>query len=370
MIRLSRPYLPEKSLEDLILTLRSGNLVQGEKVAVFEAALSRYLEIPEVIVVSSGTAALYLSLIAHNIGKGDEVIVPAYCFPAVANVVELVGARPVFVDIRADNCCIDTALIATKINRKTAAIMPVHEFGHPADMHLINIVAQQHGLVVIEDAACALGTKYKSKAAGTMGDTGCFSFHPRKILTTGEGGAIVTRSNSMASRLRKLRNHGIKMDGTRAGFVFPGYNFRMTDFQAALGLEQLNQLDDTVYVYRHQAAYYANLLKETAVEYCWNNNTEEYSTYQTFLVYLPGKIQGEKIKGEMYDSGVETNIGAHAIPYQSYYAEKYPHLRGEYPVALKAWRHALALPIGRHITAGDQEFIVEQLLKSLKAYGF
>jgi dTDP-4-amino-4,6-dideoxygalactose transaminase len=354
----------------MMLTVRSGNLVQGEKVAAFEAALSEYLDIPEAVVVSSGTAALYLSLIAHNIGQGDEVIVPAYSFPAVANVVELVGARPVFVDIRADNCCIDTALIVDKMNRKTAAIMPVHEFGHPADMEQINYLAEHRGLIVIEDAACALGTKYHSKPAGTLGDTGCFSFHPRKILTTGEGGAIVTRSSSMAARLRKLRNHGIKMVGTRAGFVFPGYNFRMTDFQAALGLEQLKQLDDTVYIFRHQADYYVSLLKNSAVECCYNEHNAEYSTYQTFLIYLPGKIQADIMKTALFDRGVETNIGAHAIPYQAYYAEKYPHLPGDYPVAHRAWRQALALPIGRHITAGDQEFVVEQLLSVLKTHGF
>jgi perosamine synthetase len=370
MIRLSRPYLPEKSLNEMISTVRSGNLVQGEKVAAFEAALSEYLDIPEVVVVSSGTAALYLSLKAHNIGRGDEVIIPAYSFPAVANVVELVGARPVFVDILPRNCCIDTALIADKITRKTAAIMPVHEFGHPAEMDHINQLAEHHGLVVIEDAACALGTKYQKKPAGTLSDTGCFSFHPRKILTTGEGGAIVTRSSSMASRLRKLRNHGIKMDGNRAGFALPGYNFRMTDFQAALGLEQLNQLDDTVYIFRHQADYYAGLLKKSSVECCYNLNKDEYSTYQTFLIYLPEKIHAEKMKADLFERGVETNIGAHAIPYQSYYAEKYPKMPGDYPVAYKAWRHGLALPIGRHITAADQEFVIEHLLAILKAYGF
>jgi len=370
MIRLSRPYLPEKSLEDMLISVRSGNLVQGEKVAAFEAALSAYLGIPEVVVVSSGTAALYLSLLAHNIGQGDEVIIPAYSFPAVANVVELVGARPVFVDIHPNNCCINTLLIQEKINRKTKAIMPVHQFGHPADMEQIISLADHHGLLVIEDAACALGTKYGSKPAGTLGDTGCFSFHPRKILTTGEGGAIVTNNENMASRLRKLRNHGIKTNGISTNFIFPGHNFRMTDFQAALGLEQLNQIDDTVSVFRHQAEYYAGLHRSSTVECCYNANKDEHSTYQTFLVYLPGKIPSEKVKAELFARGVETNIGAHAIPYQSYYAEKYAHLPADFPVAFKAWRHAIALPIGRHITAFEQEFVVENLLAIIKAYGF
>jgi len=362
MIRLSKPYIPEKSLEDVISSIRTGNLVQGEQVAAFEAALSDYLNIDEVIVVSSGTAALYLSLIAHKIGPGDEVIIPAYSFPAVANVVELVGARPVFVDISLKDCCIDVSLIEKKITKRTAAIMPVHEFGHPADMNEINILAQKDGLIVIEDAACALGTRYYGKAVGAFSDAGCLSFHPRKILTTGEGGAVVTQKSSLATKIRQLRNHGIKNVNASIDFVQPGYNFRMTDFQAAMGLEQLKQLNETITIYREQAEYYVAKLQYSAVEYCFPVNEDHLSTFQTFQIFLPDGIPATKMKAALYDRKIETNIGAHAIPYQSYYKDKYSPENKAYPKALKAWRNGLALPMGRHITVENQNYIVNQLL--------
>ncbi len=370
MIRLSRPYIPEKSIEDLMQSLRSGNLVQGEQVAALEKALSAYLDVEEVIIVSSGTAALFLSLIANNIGAGDEVIIPAYSFPGIANVIELTGARPVFCDISLSDCCIDTKLIEKKINRRTAAIMPVHAFGHPADMNQINIIALKHGLVVIEDAACALGTEYIGRKVGVFGDTGCFSFHPRKILTTGEGGAIVTHNLNLAAKLRRLRNHGIKMKNGFTDFVAPGYNFRMTDFQAAMGIEQLVQFEDTLDTYRKQAARYAGLLKNSAVEFCFPSKEGSLSTFQTFQVFLPGKITAAKVKATLTERNVETNIGAHAIPFQSYYKEKYLTESGEYPAAYRAWRYGLALPMGRHLTKDDQEIVVNELLSAIKEYGF
>ncbi|MDO9634882.1 MAG: DegT/DnrJ/EryC1/StrS family aminotransferase [Paludibacter sp.] len=370
MIRLSRPYIPEKSLEDVIKCIRTGNLIQGEQVAAFEDALSEFLDIGEVIVVSSGTAALFLSLIAHDIGAGDDVIIPAYSFPGVANVVELTGARPVFVDISLKDCCIDVSLIERKITKRTAAIMPVHAFGHPAGMNHINTLAEKNGLIVIEDAACALGTQYQGKPVGVFGDAACFSFHPRKILTTGEGGAVVTQKSSVANKIRKLRNHGIKILDASTDFVFPGYNFRMTDFQAAMGLEQLVQLNETITIFRNQAEHYARLLEDSPVEYCYPHNKDHLSTYQSFQIFLPGDITASKMKSGLYNRDIESNIGAHAIPYQSFYKEKYSPEPKEYPAALRAWRNGLTLPMGRHITGENQEYIVKQLLTLVKEYGF
>lgn len=370
MIRLSRPYIPEKSIEDVMQSLRSGNIVQGEQVASLENALSRYLNIEEVILVSSGTAALFLSLIVNNIGAGDEVIVPAYSFPGIANVIELAGARPVFCDVSLSDCCIDVKLLEQKINRRTAAIMPVHAFGHPAEMNQINIIALKHGLVVIEDAACALGTEYIKRKVGVFGDIGCFSFHPRKILTTGEGGAVVTNNLNLAAKLRRLRNHGIKIKDGFTDFVSPGYNFRMTDFQAAMGIEQLVQYEDTLKIYRAQAELYASLLHNSAVEYCFPSKEGSLSTFQSFQIFLPGKIAAAKIKAKLHERNIETNIGAHAIPFQSYYKEKYLPESGEYPAALRAWRNGLALPMGRHLLEKDQEKVVNELLSAINEYGF
>lgn len=210
MIRLTRPYIPDEAIEKCIEVLRSGNLVQGLYAEKFEQAISDYLDVKHAMVVSSGTAALHLSLIALGIGPGDEVIVPAFSFPATANVVELVGAKPVFVDIKLDDFCIDASFIESVITNNTKAIIPVHEFGMPANMKPVLKLAEKYKLFIIEDAACALGAEYENRKAGAFGNLGCFSFHPRKAITTGEGGVVVTNDISLAEKIRAIRNHGIE----------------------------------------------------------------------------------------------------------------------------------------------------------------
>jgi len=177
MIRLAKPHIPDGAIAAVIEVLKSGDLVQGKYVKEFEQKLMEYLDIENAVVVSSGTAALHLSLIALGIGQGDEVVVPAFTFPATANVVELVGAKPVFVDINLDDYCIDAKKIAKVITERTKAIMPVHEFGQAAKMDDIAQIAHKYNLRVVEDAACALGTEFNHQKVGTFGDFGCFSFH-------------------------------------------------------------------------------------------------------------------------------------------------------------------------------------------------
>ena len=180
MIKLARPHIPKKAIKKAIQIIKSGNLVQGKYVAEFEEKFEEYLNIKHCIIVSSGTAALHLSLLAMDFKQGDEIIVPAFAFPAVANVVEIVGAKPVFVDISLDDFCIDTEKIETKISSKTKAIIPVHEFGQAAEMSRIMEIAGKYNLRIIEDSACALGAEYNSRKVGTFGDCGCFSFHHEK----------------------------------------------------------------------------------------------------------------------------------------------------------------------------------------------
>ena len=209
IIRLAKPNISSNAIDEIADVFKSGFLVQGKKVAEFEKNLANYFNVKNAICVSSGTAALHLSLIALNIKQGDEVIVPAFTFPATANVVELVGAKPVFVDINLNDFCIDISEIESKITEKTKAIIPVHEFGQVAKIHEIIEIAKKYNLKVVEDAACAFGAEYNYKKIGTFGDTGCFSFHPRKAITTGEGGVILTNNEYIVERLFALRNHGI-----------------------------------------------------------------------------------------------------------------------------------------------------------------
>ncbi len=348
-IRLARPNISEEAIQKVNEVLRSGNLVQGEYVEKFELALAGYLGCKHVVVVSSGTAALHLALISAGIGSGDEVIVPAFTFPATANVVELVGAKPVLVDITLDDFCIDTAQIEAAITSRTKAIMPVHEFGQAADMKSIMGIAQSHNLMVIEDAACALGTEYDGKKAGTFGKMGCFSFHPRKAITTGEGGAIITNDADIANKLKSLRNHGmVKHDGN-INFEYAGFNYRMTDFQAVLGIDQLQNFDESIEARQLQAkmldAAFENHPQITTPKVFINRR----HTYQTYHVLINSRIDRDLVKNKFREKNIESNYGAYALHMLSFYKRKYKSEENKFPNALNAYLHGLALPLGGHV---------------------
>jgi len=363
MIKLSKPYIPSSSFELIEQVIQSGNLVQGEQVLAFENKLSKYLDIEHVIVVSSGTAALHLALLALGIKANDEVIVPAYSFPAVANAVEMTGASCCFVDISLDDYCMDTKQLESKINKNTKAIMPVHEFGQAADIVPIMALAEKYNLHVIEDAACAIGTKYNNQFIGTFGDMGCFSFHPRKILTTGEGGAITTRDKTLADRLRQLRNHGIQSTEGKIDFVLPGYNYRMTDFQASMGLSQLEEINTTINIHKEQASLYHkafNQIQEIHIDSTFENRFQTYQTYH--IIFESGQIR-DFVKKELYQMGVESNIGAYSIPAQSYFHNKYNVSKLDYTYADIAYKRGLALPVGRHLNEKDIHFISTSVIK-------
>ena len=364
MIRLAKPYISEEATQKVTEVLRSGNLVQGENVRQFEEKLEHYLNVKHVVVVSSGTAALHLSLLALDIGHGDEVIVPAFTYPATANVVEIVGAKPVFVDITLDDFCIDAARIEEAITDKTKAVIPVHEFGQAADMDPIMALAKQNNLQIVEDAACALGSEYKGKKTGTIGNMGCFSFHPRKAITTGEGGAIVTNDSQLADKVRSLRNHGTSIVNDKIEFEYAGLNYRMTDFQAALGIAQLNEID---FLINHRIKM-AKAYDDHLMEIEWIKTSKILSgrkpVYQTYHLMVGDNIDRDSMITALKKNGIETNIGAYALPMIKYYRKKYNYQEQNYPSALNSYRYGLALPIGSHINITDIQHIYECLSKS------
>jgi perosamine synthetase len=233
-IPLMVPDIQQQDIDAVVSVLKTGMLVQGKKVEELENNVAKYLGVRHVIAASSGTATLHLALLASGIGTGDEVIVPAFSFIATANAIELVGATPIFVDIDLDTFNININLIEQAISSRTKAILPVHEFGLSCDISEICELAKRYNLSVIEDAACALGAKENGRFTGTTGDVGSFSFHPRKAITSGEGGILTTNDDEMARKLRILRNHGIENKDGKTEFVAAGLNYRLTDFQAAL----------------------------------------------------------------------------------------------------------------------------------------
>ena len=266
MIPFFRPWLGEEEQNAVLAPLKRAWLTQGTEVNAFEAELAEYLDVPHVVAVSSGTAALFLMLVALDIGPGDEVLVPSHSFIASANVIRQVGAEVVFVDIEPETLNLDPVAVEASLTSRTKAIMAVHQFGMPCDLHRLTALAQQKGLLLLEDAACAIGSQVQvdnrwERIGRPHGAAACFSFHPRKLLTTGEGGAVVTRDPDLADRIRRLRQHGLQAgpDPTKpAVFLEVGYNFRMSDVLAAIGRVQLSRLDELLTHRQSQVSLYSS----------------------------------------------------------------------------------------------------------------
>lgn len=362
MIRLAYPKVPEKTITEIEAVLKSGYWTQGKKVAEFETALSEYLGVEHVIVVSSGTSALHLALLAVGIEDNDEVIIPAYCFAALGNIVKICRAKPVFVDVRREDSCIDATLLERAITKKTKAIIPVHEFGTVADMNTINSIAKQHKIKVIEDAACALGSEYFGKKAGTLSDIGCFSLHPRKIISTGEGGVLVTQDAELAEKIRMLRNHGYSMIKPATGnfrFFYNGFNYRMTEFQAVLGIEQLKEIEEIIKERERIAEFYRAELNGIEGLELPLKKPDTRHTYQSYQMLIEGNRRDDLIT-YLRNNGIESTIGAQFLP-------GLPSLKEEgcsvndFPEARYSNQNGIVIPIGEHLEESETEKIAAEV---------
>lgn len=361
-IPLMSPNITEEDISAATAVLRSGKLVQGENVAALESAVAQYLGVRNVVAVSSGTATLHLALVALGIGAGDEVIVPAFSYVATANVVEIVGAKPVFVDVERDTFNLDVSQIEPAITPRTKAIIPVHEFGLACDISKISEIARQQNLFVIEDAACALGATESGKFTGTFGDIGSFSLHPRKAITSGEGGLLTTNDDDLATAFRVLRNHGIEVRSGRMEFVAAGFNYRMTDFQAALVLSQFERLEKNIEAKNDLAEIYLSELEaERNIQMPFVPPGKGH-TWQTFHTIVDQKYNRDDLIEELKMRGVGTNYGAQCIPAQIYYQEKYRlDCKRLFPNAMRAYQHGLALPMYEKLQSPDICFVAETL---------
>jgi len=363
MIRLTTPSISNEEYSAIEDVLKSGFLVHDKECDLFEKELAKYLGCDDVIVVSSCTAALHMSLIALGIGQGDAVIVPDFTFAATANVVELTGADVVPVDVVKNTYNIDCNKLKDIVEKwngkkKLKAIIPVHEFGCPADMTSIMQIAKTYDLLVIEDAACALGTVYDGKKVGTFGDLGCFSFHPRKALTTGEGGAITVNDKDLAKHLRLLRNHGMEDTPDGKDFVMPGYNYRMTNFQAAMGRTQLKKFDDWVEIRIKLQKEYRNELSGLKISLPLEVPGH---TWQSFMIVLPVEVNRKQLIEKMNEKNIQTGPGAQAIHCLKYYREKYNFNSENLKNAEMIYKHGLILPFSQSINKEQISFIVQKL---------
>lgn len=363
MIKLAVPDIGEEELKEVENVLKSKYLVQGDKVEELEKLVKDFLGVKHVVAVSSGTAALHLALYAMDIKAGDEVIVPDFTFPATSNVVELLGASTKFVDIELDSLCMDVSKIESEITESTKAIIPVHEFGQCTDMDSLISIARKYNLKVIEDAACALGAEYKNRKAGTIGDIGCFSLHPRKAITTGEGGIIVTNDTKIAERLKILRNHGLSYENEKPQFVAAGFNYRMTNIQGAIGVAQIKKLLKINEMKAKLAKKYIELFSNVNGLICPVEKDYNKHVWQTFHILIKKNIDRNYIIEYLKSRGIETNFGAYAVHEQPYYKIKYGYDNSNYLNSLYAHERGLALPLHGELTIEDMKYIAFELEK-------
>jgi perosamine synthetase len=368
VIPLARPEIRDEDIEAVVQVLRTGHLVQGARVAEFEAAIAEYTGGGEIVAVSNCTAGLQLSLLALGIGPGHQVGVATFSWPATANAIEQCGATPIFVDIEPVTLGMAPDMLARTLAEgpRLSALIVVHAFGSMANMPAIRALADAAGVPVIEDAACALGATLDGTPAGAWGKIGCYSFHPRKAATTGEGGAIRTSDVHLARRLRGLRNHGIDPDSRPNDFVAAGFNMRLTEFQAALGTSQLSRYRALVDGRRTSARQYDALLNEMPVNLPQMLDASSH-IYQSYVIQVNDcdEIRRNNVIAALKTQGIETNIGTHHMPLLRFFRQKYGYAAGDFPVTDRVAASSLALPLYSGLRAEQQRDVVTALNREL-----
>jgi dTDP-4-amino-4,6-dideoxygalactose transaminase len=346
-IRLARPDVGEPEASAVRAVLESGQLTMGPKVEEFERAIARAVGSQHAAAVSSGTAALHVAVLALGIGPGDEVVVPAYTFPATANAVELCGAQAVLADVDPDSFLVDPASVARALTPRTRAVMAVHLFGRPVDWEALRRVVPE-GVALVEDAAGALGATHRGAPCGSLGLLACFSFHPRKIVTTGEGGAVTTDDAALDAAVRRLRHHGWSTPGTMPA---PGFNYRLPDLLCAIGIPQVERLEELLAARERVARGYEERLHDVVLTP--RADEDDRHGWQAYVVQLDRR---DAALEALREHGIEAQIGTWALhhlePYRS---------QGRFPGADRAFARALALPFHSRLSDDDLDRVAEVL---------
>lgn len=371
-VPLALPATGEEEWQALREPLESGWLTQGPQVAAFEQAFAERHRVPHALATSSGTTALHVILAAMGVGPGDEVIVPAFTWVATANVVLYCGARPVLVDVDPRTYNLDPRQLAGKIGPRTRAIVAVHLFGLCADMEAIAAAAP--GIPIVEDAACAAGAAYRERPAGSLGLAAGFSFHPRKSITTGEGGMVTTGDAGLAARVAALRSHGAEVSAAqRAGGAKPylmpefnllGFNYRMSDLQAAVGRVQLGKLDALI----DERARWAALYRRELADLIWlalpEVSPQDRHAWQSFVCrVVPERapLSRDGLMERLQERGVATRPGTHAVHRLGLYRERFGYRDEDFPGATDCDRYSMAIPLHNRMTEADYHHVVEAL---------
>lgn len=361
--------IPDVSFEEVESDMRkvfaSGQLTSGPFVVEFERAIAERTGVEYAVATTSATTALHLALAALGVGPGDEVLLSDFTFPATANVVIQTGATPVLVDSSATDFAMDPDRARDLVSDRTRVIMPVDPFGQPADHVAICALAAEVGARVVVDAACSLGGERFGVACGAHGDLGCFSFHPRKVVTCGEGGMVTTSDPDLVDRLRTLRNHGSIRTGVRSlSFVEPGFNYRLGEMAAVTGLAQVRRLDSILADRRTTASYYDELLDGIPGLTIPRPASGTQWSYQSYVVVLDDGIDRDEIIGAMADVGIDTTIGTYACHQHPAYAP-WGYRDGDLPNSARFARQALTLPLVPRMSTVQVERVVESLVAVL-----
>src|SRR6185312_5787651 len=374
-MQLTAPKFDEAEIDMLRACLNSGWVTQGPMSQKFEQLIAERHGVKHALVTTSCTAALHLATMALGLKAGDEVIVPAFTWVTSAHAAKYVGAKAVFADIDLATYNLDPAAFEAAITPRTRAVVAVHLFGLAAPLDRIRAVASRRGIAIIEDAACAIGTTYRGKPVGGLGDIGCFSFHPRKIVTTGEGGAVTTNDEAYAKAVGSLRNHGagaphVAEDEavgpwTMSAYEQIGYNLRLSDIQAAVGVAQMAKLDGLLAERRRLADGYRERLSD--------RNTivlpapDPGHSYQSFVIRIAdgGRKRRNAVMTALAERSIQTRPGTHAVPALGYYRNKYSLDPRRFPNAVAAEETSITLPIFPGMKASDIDFVVETLDRAL-----
>lgn len=374
-IPVMRPWLGEEEARAAAAAVASGWVAQGPRVSEFEQAFADAIGIGHGVAVSSCTAALHLAMVATGVGPGDQVIVPSLSFIATANAVRYVGAQPVFADVDQATLNLTPDTVAPHLTDRTKAVILVDQAGVPADLDAMRKLCEPLGIKIVEDAACAVGAEYRGRPVGTGADLAVFSFHPRKLLTTGEGGMIVTPDGEVAVRLRRLREHGMSVSAAQRHasrqpvleqYLETGYNYRMTDIQAAVGLVQLGKLGKLIERRRKLAARYQQALSLVPAIEMTADPVYGKTNFQSFWVLLPeqAKVSRDELLRLLAAEGVSARRGIMA-------AHLEPAYRGEssisLPVTERITADSLILPLFHDLTEEQQDLILSVILTAFEA---
>lgn len=356
----------KEEINQVSAVLRSGWLTDGQKTKEFEEEIRRYVGVNYAVATTSCTTALELALRALEIQPTDEVIVPDFTHPSTGNIVRWIGAQAVLVDVDLVTYNIDPSEIEKAITRKTRCILPVSWGGNPLDMDPLIEMKEKYDLFIVEDAACSLGAEYNGKKTGTIADITCFSFHPRKVITTGEGGMAVTKNPVYAEKLESLKRYGMKTKKGETEFIQLGTNCKLSDILSAVGLAQIKKIDAIINKRIELANNYNRLLSEidSVIPPKKTDNTKHI--YQTYAAYIQKQGSRDKIIEDLEKENVETQIGTYALHMQPSY-ERVKKI-GKLDRAEKLYRNLLALPMSHSMTKEDQEYVVSLIEKSLRKH--